>query len=176
MIEHNSRYRAQELVQLAKRMPHAADSLAGLFKLVFTSASLQEWFLDYARSDWAVFEWTVAQYGRMFSSSSTPSKAMLDYVESIVANPGRPLPLLALASQRLAAWDAVRARAVIRAAMSAASDPLARRALAMASLNAGEPRRMVKKWLAQHDANRVTLEMLEASHFRPRDVVTTYAG
>jgi|GEM_PF-4103138 len=73
---------------------------------------------------------------------------MLDYVESIVANPGRPLPLLALASQRLAAWDAVRARAVIRAAMSAASDPLARRALAMASLNAGEPRRMVKKWLA----------------------------
>jgi len=91
MIEHNSRYRAQELVQLAKQMPHAADSLAGLFKLVFTSASLQEWFLDYARSDWAVFEWTVAQYGRMFSSSSTPSKAMLDYVESIVTNPGRPL-------------------------------------------------------------------------------------
>jgi len=77
MIEHNSRYRAQELVQLAKQMPHAADSLAGLFKLVFTSASLQEWFLDYARSDWAVFEWTVAQYGRMFSSSSTSTFAVM---------------------------------------------------------------------------------------------------
>jgi len=89
---------------------------------------------------------------------------MLDYVESIVANPGRPLPLLALASQRLAAWDAVRARAVIRAAMSAASDPLARRALAMASLNAGEPRRMVNRRAATHGEEVARTARRESGH------------
>lgn len=52
MRKHNSHYRIQELVQLAHQMPHAADSLTPLFKQTFTQSSLQDWFLEYAKSGW----------------------------------------------------------------------------------------------------------------------------
>ena len=55
MRDHGSFYRAQELVLAAPRMPHAADTLAPLFKGLFTRDSLQDWFLDYASGGWATY-------------------------------------------------------------------------------------------------------------------------
>ena len=175
MRDNGSRYRVQDLVQLARRMPHGADAWAPLFKSVFTRGSLEEWFLDYAGSDWAGFEWAVAQYGRMFGSGLTPRQETLNYFEQRVADSRTSLPLLALAAQRLSAWQPSATRAVIRAAMKTTDNPHSRRALALAALNANEPRSVVKKWLAENDENRATLEMLETRNYRAQKVQDNYA-
>lgn len=81
-------YRVQGLVVVAKRMPHAADAWARLFREVFTPVSLQDWYLDYAASDWATHEWSVAQFGRMFPSAGfRPKKALRDFSLMLSATP-----------------------------------------------------------------------------------------
>ncbi|MCA1694438.1 MAG: hypothetical protein LC749_06780, partial [Actinobacteria bacterium] len=174
MRDHGCRHRVMELINASKRMPHAADSLAPLFKMAFTSASLQDWFLEYANENWAAFEWSTAQYARMFDSGVIPNRNIIEYFEKLVQNAGTSLPLLAVTSQRLAEWKPASARAVIRAAVRNASNPHARRVLALSARNAGEPRRVVKAWLEGHDANRVTLAMLESRSYRPVSVVENY--
>ncbi|MGH3670093.1 MAG: hypothetical protein ACRDSH_05595 [Pseudonocardiaceae bacterium] len=174
MRDHGCRHRVQELINASKRMPHAADSLAPLFKIAFTGPSLQDWFLDYTNENWASFEWSIAQYARMFDSAAIPKEEIIEYFEKLVQNAGTSLPLLAVASQRLAEWKPATARAVIRAAVRNASNPHARRVLALSALNAGEPRRVVKAWLEGHDANRVTLAMLESRSYRPVSVIESY--
>lgn len=74
MREGGHNYRVSDLALAAKRMPHAADALARLFKQVFTHGSMQDWYLDYAASDWATHEWSVAQLGRIFPSGKAVRK------------------------------------------------------------------------------------------------------
>jgi len=104
MVEHDSRYRVQALLQTAERLPHGADGLADLFKVAFVQAGLQDWFLEYARSDWATHQWTVAQYAGMFPSGHKPKKALRDFYSESVRDANTSLPLLAVCAQRLAAW------------------------------------------------------------------------
>lgn len=172
---HGSNYRVQEFAALARRMPHAADAFAPLFKHVFTAPSLQDWFLEYASSDWAAFEWSVAQYARLFTSHRSPRKVTRDFYARKVADTDTSLPLLSVAAQRLAAWDPAEARAVIRAAMGRTSHPQSRRVLALAALHAGESRGTLRRWLRQEPENAVTLAMLEHSHFVPPKVSSDFA-
>lgn len=176
MRDRGVRYRIDDLVELAPRMPHVADALAPLFRESFTAPSLQEWFLDYARSDWAAFPWSVAQYSHMFTSGRSPQKGTREFFADVVQAPDTSLPLLAVAAQRLAAWDAGEARAAIRAAMSRASNPQARRILALSALGAGESRASVRRWLGQEEENRVTLDMLEAFGFGSPKLVAHFTG
>jgi hypothetical protein len=176
MRDQNSRYRIQEFAALAERMPHAADALAPLFKEAFLTGSLQDWFLDYAESEWAAFQWSVAQYVRMFTSNRAPKKAMREFVAQRVDDADSSLPLLAVSAQRLAAWDPAEARAVTRAALARTSHPLNRRALALAALGAGESRGTVRKWLKQEPENDVTLRMLEHFNFGPPKIGANYAN
>lgn len=167
MREHNNTYRVEDFIAQANRMPHAADALAKLFKVAFRSPILQEWFLDYARSDWASFQWSVGQYARMFPSRRRAQKVIRDFFSEVVADPHSSLPLLAVAANRLAAWDPSEARAVIHAAIASMSHPQSKRVLALAALQAKEPRATVRKWLRQEDKNDVTLRMLLHYNFVP---------
>jgi hypothetical protein len=176
MREHGSHYRIQEFLQLAARMPHAADSLAALFKDVFTRSSLQDWFLEYADSSWASFEWSIAHFMRMFPSQTKPRKALRDFVATRLADPKSSLPLVASCAQRLAEWDPQEARAVVRAVEPVTTHPQSRRVLAIAALAAGERRTTVGKWLGQHDENLVTIKMLERMNYTPPKAANGYAS
>ncbi|MBO4239798.1 reverse transcriptase domain-containing protein [Pseudonocardia alni] len=176
MTAHDENYRALELAEAAKRMPHAADALAPLFKEVFTAESLEEWFLDYVRSDWAGFEWTIAQYVRMFGKDFTPSDELIEYLADLVENPATSLPLLAAAAQRLSEWRPATAKTVIRAASRVTTNAHAVRVLSLAALNAGEPRRTVRPWITAHDANRAIAELLSERSFRALPVSETFRG
>jgi hypothetical protein len=175
MRMHDSSYRIQDFARLAPQMPHAADALTELFKLRFKQGSLQDWFLDYARSGWASIQWSVAQYLHLFSSETRPRKAMREYVAGLVDDAGTSMSLLAVAAQRLCAWDPQEARAVLRQVAARTDHPQSRRVVALASLSADEGRTTVRKWLAQDDDNRVTLDMLESRKFVAPKVNDTYA-
>ena len=155
-------YRAQDLIQAARRMPHAADELSRLFKQMFTSDSLQDWYLDYAQSDWATHQWCIAHYGRMFPSSRPPRKPLREFFADTMRDANTELTLLAVASQRLGAWDPVEARAAANDAHRRAHTPHARRILALTALSAGETRTKVRRWLAVDEENDATVKMLEA--------------
>jgi hypothetical protein len=176
MRENDQRYRVQDLVLAARRMPHAADALSRLFKEAFTHASLQDWFLDYAASDWATHEWAVAQYGRMFPSSKVPKKQLREFFANAIRDANTSLPLLAVASQRLVAWDPSEARTAFRDAFRRAATPHARRAIALAATGAGETRTKIKGWLAADKENAPTLAMLEEFGFAGPKVQADFAG
>lgn len=173
MVERNSSYRALELAECAKRMPHVADALATAFRVFFTHDSLQEWFLENARGEWSIFEWPLAYYGAIFGSVTEPLPETLDFFEGKVATPSGALPLFAVACRRLAEWRPQNARAIFRTSAAATSDPGKRRVLALAALNAGESRSKVRSWLIEHDSNRVTLKMLEERNFVPVSFVAS---
>jgi hypothetical protein len=97
---------------------------------------------------------------------------MVDRVDDAVT----PLPLLAVAAERLASWDPSEYRAVARAALKQTSHPQSRRVLALAALNAGETRRTVAAWLRQEPENELTLRMLEAQNFAPPKVSPDFQG
>jgi len=162
MRKHDSRYRVQEIIELAPRMPHAADGWSRLFKAVFTNDGLQDWYIQYVGSDWATHEWSVAHFGRMFPSETKARKPLCDFFEESIRDANTGLPLLAVASQRLGAWDAGAARDAYREGYRRSSTPHARRVLALAALGAGETRTKVKSWLSTDRENAATLAMLES--------------
>jgi hypothetical protein len=173
---HGKRYRVDDLVAAASRMPHAADAWARLFKEVFTHRSLQDWYLDYASSDWATHEWSVAHYGRMFPSTGPrPVKAVREFFADAVRDANTTLPLLAVSCQRLGAWDAPEARAACSDAYRRTSTPQARRVLALTALAAGETRTKVKRWLGADKENAPTLAMLETYGFSGAKVQANFA-
>jgi len=174
MQEHNSRHRIQELLEASKRMPHATDAFFPLFRDVFVSEGLQDWFLDYAKSDWAGFQWSISYYARMFGKDTEPRRELVEYFEVLVENPSTSLPLLAVAVQRLVEWNPNTARAVIRAAVRKTSNAHAIRILVLAALNAREPGKTAKAWLDPHESNRATLEMLAAQRYKQVAVLAAY--
>lgn len=158
--------RAQELLVAAPRMPHVADKAQRLFKRVFRSETLQDWYLNqYVNSNWARYQWAVAHYGRMFPSHTKPGKALREFFAAAVRDANTNLPLLATASQRLAAWDEKEARSAFRDGLARTSNPHARRVLVMASLGVGESRIFATQWLGADTENNLTLRMLEDQGF-----------
>lgn len=109
----------------------------------------------------------------MFPSTAKGPGEVVDFFAQIVTE-HRELPLATIAAQRLAAWDPGTARPLLRDAAKSATDPLERRALALALVHSGEPRAFVRSVLGEFAENRVTLEMLEEWRFRPLAVSTDY--
>jgi hypothetical protein len=103
----------------------------------------------------------------MFTSHRPAQKVTRDFFSEVVADAQSSLPLLAVAANRLAAWDPTEARAVIRAAIASTSHPQPRRVLALAALQAGESRATIKKWLRQEDENDLTRRMPSHCNFAP---------
>lgn len=176
MRDNNHRYRIQEILELAPRMPHVADACSRLFREVFRSSSLQDWYLDYATGDWSTYQWSVAHFGRMFPSSRPPRKALREYFSTVVRDANTTLPLLAVAAQRLCAWDEEEGRAACRDAYRRAGSPHARRILALSALGAGESRTTIRRWLRVDKENYPTIQMLEHYNYSPLKVTADFAG
>jgi hypothetical protein len=176
MREHDHRYRLQEMLEAAPRMPHVADAYARLFREVFTPPSLQEWYLDYAQGEWATYQWSVAHFGRMFSTRKAPRRALREFFSTIIRDANTTLPLLAVAAQRLCSWDAQEGRAACRDAYKRAATAHSRRVLALSALGAGEPRRTIKTWLNVDKENYPTLKMLEYYNYSSLKVNADFAG
>jgi hypothetical protein len=157
--------RVDNLVEVASRMPHAAMALARLFRDSGAHEDLDDWFAQFSKSRWARMELAVGQFGMMFPTRTPPAPVVRDVFEN-AARTSPSLSLLAVAVQRLAAWDAPRARSIIQDAANKADTPNERRVLAMAALNAGETRTWVRNLLSEFEENAVTLAFLEARRFR----------
>jgi Reverse transcriptase (RNA-dependent DNA polymerase) len=175
MRDNNQTYRAADILQAAKRMPHVADALSRLFREQFRRTDLQDWYLEYAVSDWATHQWCVAYYGRMFPSGRAPKKALREFFAERVRDANTELTLLSVAAQRLAAWDPAEARTAANDAYRRAATPHARRVLALTALSAGETRTKVRKWLAADLENQPTLKMLEDYGWAGPKVQTDFA-
>jgi hypothetical protein len=153
--------RVDDLLVNAERMPHVADVLSRLFKEAYEWRSLQDWFLGYASSDWASYEWAVAYLARIFPSSPAPKKEVREFFIRTVRDANTSLPLLAVSSQRIARWDKTEARAAFRDCFSRLISPHARRVVALCALEAKESRSLVRSWLKVDQENAITLQMLE---------------
>lgn len=174
MRRHSQFQRVGEFVENAPRMPHASDHLARLFRDSGAWNDLQDWYVEYCGTPWACVDWSTAHLGTMFPSNEVGSGVVRDFLSEQIASPS--LALSALAAQRLAFWDRDLARQAIRDAAHSANSPLARRVLALASVNAGEKRAAVRKLLGEFEENQLTLKMLEATGFRKPRVNSDFSG
>lgn len=166
MREHRVDSRREDLVRVAPRMPHGSDHLARVFRDFRWWRDLQEWYLDYERSSWAVLEWSVANLGAMFPSKGGVSTEVRNrFAEILIDRPS--LPLFALTAQRLASWDASTARETIRAVLPRADHPHERRILGLASLLVREEKTFIRAILKEYEENTVTLKLIEDRDFRP---------
>jgi hypothetical protein len=157
--------RVPEFVEVANRMPHAADILARLFRDSEHWQELEDWFLEYADSEWAVSEWSVAQLATMFPSEGPIGDDVFDFLADQLLG-GSSVPMLAVAAQRLSAWDPDEARVLIRERAETVTHPLERRILALSALGAGDEPNFVRALLSEFEENSATLDMLSARRFR----------
>ena len=160
-----------DFAEKANEMPHASDALARLFRDSQHWRELPDWYVEYAKSPWGSLRWSVAQLGTAFPSKvSTKSdrrklRPIRELFGALLADEC-PLPLTALAAQRLAAWDSDEARSVFRSTAEVSGDPQVRRVLALAAANAGEDRAAIRSMLGEFEENVVTARMLEDRKFR----------
>jgi Reverse transcriptase (RNA-dependent DNA polymerase) len=153
--------RADAIIEAVPGMPHGADHLARTFRDLNWWQDHQEWYVELSRKDWVRLPWSVAGLGAMFPSrAGTVSDTVRDFfVAAILERP--PLPLLALAAQRLATWDRQLARETFRAVLPSANHPAERRILGLASHLAGDERKFVRGALSEYEENRITRELIE---------------
>ena len=157
--------KVEEFIGVAERMPQGADHLARLFRDSKRSAGLEAWYCEYRSGSWATIEWAAAQLATMFPSKGGVGKAIQDEIEGIVLRPGVSVTMLAVAAQRLAKWRPREARVVIADAVKHADNPIHRRVLALAGLQAGCSKSIVTRWLNDFPENAVILEMLKDMSF-----------
>lgn len=175
LVMHNRSYRTNDLLEVACRMPHVADSLSRLFKSRLPSGLLEDWFLDYTAGGWSSVPWAVAQYSRLFPSGTRPRRAVREFFMNKLSDVNTELPLLAVSGQRMSNWDPVECRPLITDAIRRTDNPHARRVLALAGLKAGVSRNSIGGWLQVHSDNQVTIEMLKSRGFVPLKERPTYA-
>jgi len=165
------------IVDVAPRIPHAADHLGRLFRDSKRAVRLQDWFLDYQQSPWAKIEWPKAQFATMFPSENRRiTTALKDYFADSLADSAISLPMIALTAQRLAAWNPALALSAIENAVERVDGPLERRVLALAGLNSGASVPKVREWLSDFPENAVTLNMLEDMSFNSLPYEVDFAG
>jgi hypothetical protein len=112
----------------------------------------------------------------MFPSDLKARQPLREFFEQSIRDANTGLPLLAVASQRLGAWDADAARDAYREGYRRSSTPHARRVLGLAALAAGETRTKVKSWLSADPENAPTLAMLESYGWKGPKVQQDFAN
>lgn len=156
---------ARQVIPIAHRAPHAADSLADAFRRLGLWRELGDWYLWYRQSSW-VQALSHAHFGRMFPRDEPALTAELaDIFEEDSAS--KDMSVSTVAFSRLVAWDDGRARQCLREAATGAEHPLLRRNLALTALDAREERAFVRRLLRAHAENAPLLELVEERHFEP---------
>ena len=175
MRSHELYERLPDLISVAHRMPQGSDSLARLFRDSGAWRNLIDWYMDYAKGPWGKIDWAVAQLGTMFPVDVRTSLDLEEFFTNFLMNKNS-IALTALGAQRLAAWRAPDAAYILREAATLSDNPLHRRVLALASLQAGESRPVVRRMLSEFEENAVTLHMLEDRRFRPPKSSADFLG
>ncbi len=171
MRNHQQYGRVQEFIDKAHLMPHAAGSLARLFRDSERWRDLDGWYTQYCGSDWMTTTWPAAQYATMFPrETSVPPLA--DYFERLLTVGPASLEMMAVAADRLASWHPARARVAIRECAKSPRTPLERRVLALAALTAGDERIYVTELLSEFEDNAVLLQMLKDLNFKAPGLVS----
>ncbi|NYH42581.1 hypothetical protein HNR22_002308 [Micromonospora jinlongensis] len=168
--------KVDSFMEVAMRMPQGADSLARLFRDAKRTGGMEDWYIDYLGKPWSKVEWAAAQLGTMFPSRGKVGRPIQEEFASILSRGGSSLPMTAVAAQRLAKWNRKEARVVIAEAVKRAENPLHRRVLALAGLEAGCSQTNVTKWLGEFPENAVTLELLRDRSFRKLPLKPDFAG
>jgi hypothetical protein len=168
--------KVDSFIEVAMRMPQAADSLARLFRDAKKTGDMEDWYIDYLGKPWSKVEWAAAQLGTMFPSRGKVGRPIQDEFASILSRGGSSLPMTAVAAQRLAKWNPKAAQVVIAEAVKRAENPLHRRVLALAGLEAGCSRTTVTKWLSEFPENAVTLELLRDRSFSKLPLKPDFTG
>lgn len=166
MRDEDVRTRLDGLIEVAPRMPHGADHLARAFRDFEIWRTLEDWFLEYADGPWNKITWSVAQLGTMFPTHTPPSDRIKQRFAKFVADRSDFL-LLALAVQRLAAWDAGLARDLLHEVVQVADHPQERRAIGLAAAAAREEKTFIRRVLSEYEENHLTLATLEERGFEP---------
>jgi reverse transcriptase-like protein len=167
-------HRVPDLMSMAHRMPQGADSLARLVRDADLWREYIDWFVAYAASPWVPCDWAVAQFGTMFPADTNPNHRGLLQTFFRAVGPTSAISLLALAAHRLAAWTPAIARGALRNAASRVSAGWQRRILAFAGLSAGLDISWVRNLLGDLDENRVSLALLEETHFKAPRTAADY--
>lgn len=167
MRKHKISYRTEELLQIAPRLPHAADHLSRLFRQQVSSSKMQDWISDYTRGPWHLLEWPLAQFATTIPAHRKPRQKLRELFGKFIHEDGASLPLIAVSAQRLATWDPDQLIELVEDRASDEEDAHVTRVLSLAALQAGAEPRKVRQWLGRHDSNFVTLLMLDAQHFSP---------
>jgi hypothetical protein len=174
MRDHDISYRTGELLELAVRLPHAADHLGRLFRAQVPSSTMQDWLADYVKSSWSRFEWSTAQFAIAITPRRVPRRATRELFARFLNEEDLSVPLAAVAAQRLAVWDPDSALDLIGQRIGGEASPQIARVLCLAALQAGASRKQVRRWLALHDENYLTLLTLEWRTFAPLRVTRDY--
>lgn len=172
---HRVESRLPSLIDSAKKMPQGADHLARMFRDFGVWSDLQDWYLEYEKSDWAKIRWSVGQYGTMFPTKAKVDRGVIDRFAEILAS--RPtLPEFALAAQRLASWDQDVAKTCLRSLEKRADHPLERRIIGLASLAVRDESDFVRRVLGEYEENQLTLAAIEARSYRPFNPVPDFSA
>lgn len=176
-IRRSGRYDLMDMLwPLIHRMPHGADHFARGVRDSGAWRGAVDWYIDYKSGDWSTFDWAVAQFGTMFPANLDGIERLdvltEGWAEDVIAL--KELPLLALASSRLASWEPGFALETIRVAGEGCDDPLKRRVLALAALDAGENSIRISSFLGEYRENYPLLELLRAREFARFQLTADY--
>lgn len=163
-----------ELTEIARRAPHAADHFSRLFARNGHWRELDVWWTDFASSDIGRnhLPWTVAQLGTMFPSVDG-NDIVADFLcTQLERSATMPLEMAALAAHRLPFGRPDDAPALLREFSSQTPSPMCRRLGAIALYNSGEDMQRIRSILGEFEENRATLSMLEAR--RGKSIVAAY--
>lgn len=160
--------RLDRLIEVAPRMPHGADHVARAFRDFGIWRTHEDWFLEYVAGPWSKISWSVAQLGTMFPTKMQPSNQVRARFAKFILDRS-DFPLLALAVQRMAAWDAGMARDLLHEVVKVADHPQERRIIGLAAAAAQEESTFIRRVLGEYEENRLTLATLEDRGFRPVD-------
>lgn len=174
MRQHNVSYRVDDLIDIAHKIPHAADSLSRMIRRFKKSSEIQDWLVDYVDGPWNAFEWTLAQFGTAVPSRRRPRRRVVDLFADLLEHGATELPLVALASQRMATWVPDEAIDLIRSRVESETSPHLTRVLSLAALRAGEQPSRVRRWLTELEATQITLLTLESLGFASPRITRDY--
>lgn len=160
---------ARLLVDVADRLPQAADHLADLFRHFELGREMQDWFLAFQASDWGEQHWAVAHLAAILPPDLPPSDQLVTrFAEMLNARSATraQLPTTKITALRLCLWNEKHRLDILRNALDRTVHPQEIRVLALLAAAAGEERFQVRKWLGTYPDNTATLAMLEETNFK----------
>ncbi|MDL5159279.1 RNA-directed DNA polymerase [Actinomycetospora termitidis] len=176
--------RVREWMAKAHTFPHLIDVLASYFRdfaeetdqapAGAAHAVYEKWAESFLTSEWATLDWVASQV-----VLSLPVKYLGQFQRDLLRSwleSSENVQKVAIAGQRLGAYEPASCRDRIRRRVDRLNDPLLLRALAMALLGAGDDRDSVRAVLLRDARNALTIKYLESRNWQPPDALAHIQG